>query len=104
MLDFLENYVFNVEKTYSIFLIGDIVLSLILMFYIIRREIKKYGYNDEGFLPYLILALLGFIPIFNVIILFGAFMFLLYAFISVLFEYIIEKINNTDKNDNRDKI
>nr|DAR82945.1 MAG TPA: hypothetical protein [Caudoviricetes sp.] len=31
-------------------------------------------------------------------------MIFLYIIISVLFEYIIEKINNTDKNDNRDKI
>lgn len=103
MLDFLENYVFNIEKSYTIFLIGNILLSLILMFYSIKKKIGGY-YNDKDFLACVLIAILGFIPIANSIFLFIALIFFLYILISVLFEYIIEKINNTDKNDNRDKI
>ena len=104
MLDFLENYVFNIEKSYTIFLIGNILLSLILMFYSIKKKIRGGDYNDKDFLACVLIAILGFIPIANSLFLFIALIFFLYILISVLFEHIIEKINNKDKNDNRDKI
>ena len=91
MIDFLENYVFDIEKSYVIFLIGNILLSLILMFYSVRKKIKGEGYNDENLIPYVLIAILGFIPIANAIFLFIALIFFLYIFILSLFEYIIKK-------------
>ena len=86
MLDFLENYVFNIEKSYTIFLIGNILLSLILMFYSIKKKIR-----GGDFLACVLIAILGFIPIANSIFLFIALIFFSYILISVLFEHIIEK-------------
>ena len=91
MINFLENYVFNIEKNYIIFLIGNILLSLILMFYSVRKKIKGEGYNDENLLPCVLIAILGFIPIANAIFLFIALIFFLYIFILSLFEYVIKK-------------
>ena len=91
MIDFLKNYVFDIEKSYVIFLIGNILLSLILMFYSVRKKIKGEGYNDENLIPCVLIAILGFIPIANAIFLFIALIFFLYIFILSLFEYIIKK-------------
>ena len=91
MIDFLKNYVFDIEKSYAIFLIGNILLSLILMFYSVRKKIKGEGYNDENLIPCVLIAILGFIPIANAIFLFIALIFFLYIFILSLFEYIIKK-------------
>ena len=101
MLEFLLNTVFKPEETYTIFLIGMLIASFIILYYVRENVIERWGEADYGeILPYpIVVAAIGFVPVFNAMVLILLIIIVLYSLILFLLDYISEK---TKKNENRD--
>ena len=67
MLEFLLNTVFNPEKTYTIFLIGMLIASFIILYCVRDAVVERCGEADYGeILPYpIVVAAIAFVPVFQ---------------------------------------
>jgi uncharacterized membrane protein YagU involved in acid resistance len=91
MLNFLLETVFNPEKTYNLFLWIDIIGGLIVMIFKIRKEVKEYErIEGESLVSGIALALIGFIPIFNAVLVLCGVVLVVFIVISIFFEYIFK--------------
>ena len=98
MLEFLKNTVFNPEETYTIFLIGMLLASFVILYYARKDVIERWGEVDYGkILPAPItVAVVGFVPVFNAIILILLIIVALYSLILLCLNYILKKNENRD--------
>lgn len=101
MLEFLLNTVFKPEETYTIFLIGMLIASFIILYYVREAVVERCGEADYGeILPYpIVVAAIAFVPVFNAMVLILLIIIVLYSLILLIIDYISEK---TKKNENRD--
>lgn len=92
MLNFLLETVFNPPKTYNLFLCIVVIGSLVSMIFNIRKEIKEYGYTSEGLVSgHIVVALMGFVPVLNGVVVVSVITFGVFTIISKKFEYILKK-------------
>mgnify|MGYP001641717584 CR=1 FL=1 len=99
MLNFLLETVFNPEKTYNLFLWIDIIGGLIVMVFKIRKEVKEYErIKGESLVSGIALALIGFIPIFNAVLVLCGVVLVVFIVISILFEYIFKNRKQEEVN------
>lgn len=95
MLEILNNLVFNVEKTYHIYLIILLITGIISLFLNIKLEIKEHGkiMDKEDCLatPFSIIVA-SFFPVLNAIIVLAVIVFSLFYYMSIIFEIIIKRI------------
>jgi uncharacterized membrane protein YagU involved in acid resistance len=99
MLNFLLETVFNPEKTYNLFLWIDIIGGLIVMVFKIRKEVKEYErIEGESLVSGIALALIGFIPIFNAVLVLCGVVLVVFIVISILFEYIFKNRKQEEVN------
>lgn len=99
MLNFLLETVFNPEKTYNLFLWIDIIGGLIVMVFKIRKEVKEYErIEGESLVSGIALALIGFIPIFNAVLVLCGVVLVVFIIISILFEYIFKNRKQEEVN------
>lgn len=93
MLEFLLNTVFNPEKTYTIFLIGMLIASFIILYWARKEVIKDYGEVDCGKIlaAPIIVAVIGFVPVFNAMVSIFLIIVVLYVLILSLLNYISKK-------------
>lgn len=91
MLNFLLETVFNPQKTYNLFLCIDIIGGLIVMIFKIREEVKKYErIEGESLVSGIVLALIGFVPILNAVLVLCGVVLVVFIVISILFEHIFK--------------
>lgn len=91
MLNFLLETVFNPQKTYNLFLRIDIIGGLIVMIFKIREEVKKYErIEGESLVSGIVLALIGFVPILNAVLVLCGIVLVVFIVISILFEHIFK--------------
>lgn len=95
MLEILNNLIFNVEKTYSIYLTVLLISGIVTLFVNIMLEIKEYGKimdkKDCLEAPFS-LFIVGFFPVLNALIVLAVIAFSLLYCISIVFEIIIKEI------------
>ncbi len=95
MLEILNNLVFNVEKTYSIYLIILLISGIIALFLNVKSELKEYGKimdKKECIGAPFSIIIVSFFPVLNAIIVLAVIAFGLLYFISTIFEIIINRI------------
>lgn len=91
MLNFLLETVFNPQKTYNLFLWLDVIGGLIVMIFKIREEVKKYErIEGESLVSGIALALIGFVPILNAVLVLCGVVLVVFIVISILFEPIFK--------------
>jgi uncharacterized membrane protein YagU involved in acid resistance len=91
MLNFLLETVFNPEKTYNLFLWIDIIGGLIVMVFKIRKEVKKYErIEGDSLVSGIVLALIGFVPILNAVLVLCGIVLVVFVVILIFFEYIFK--------------
>lgn len=100
MLEFLLNTVFKPEETYTIFLIGMLIASFIILYCVRDAVVERCGEADYGeILPYpIVVAAIAFVPVFNAMVLILLIIIVLYSLILLIIDYI------SKKNENRDKV
>lgn len=95
MLEILNNLVFNVEKTYHIYLIILLISGIVSLFISLKLEIKEHGKiidkKDCLSVPFSIIVV-SFFPVLNAIIVLVAIGFSLFYCMSIIFEIIIKRI------------
>ena len=91
MLNFLLETVFNPQKTYNLFLWLDVIGGLIVMIFKIREEVKQYErIEGESLVGGIVLALIGFVPILNAVLVLCGVVLVVFIVISILFEHIFK--------------
>jgi hypothetical protein len=91
MLNFLLETVFNPQKTYNLFLWIDIIGGLIVMIFKIREEVKEYEkIEGDSLVSGIVLALIGFVPILNAVLVLCGVVLVVFIVISILFEHIFK--------------
>ena len=91
MLNFLLETVFNPQKTYNLFLWIDIIGGLIVMAFKIRKEVKEYErIEGTSLVSGIALALIGFVPILNAVLVLCGVVLVVFIVISILFEHIFK--------------
>lgn len=91
MLNFLLETVFNSQKTYNLFLWLDVIGGLIVMIFKIREEVKQYErIEGESLVGGIVLALIGFVPILNAVLVLCGVVLVVFIVISILFEHIFK--------------
>jgi uncharacterized membrane protein HdeD (DUF308 family) len=99
MLNFLLETVFNPQKTYNLFLWIDIIGGLIVMAFKIREEVKKYErIEGNSLVSGIILALVGFLPIFNAVLVLCGVVLVVFIVISIIFEHIFKNLKQEEVN------
>jgi hypothetical protein len=99
MLNFLLETVFNPQKTYNLFLWIDIIGGLIVMIFKIREEVKEYErIEGESLVGGIVLALIGFVPILNAVLVLCGVVLVVFIAISILFEHIFKNRKKEEVN------
>ena len=104
MLNFLLETVFNPPKTYNLFLCIVVIGSLSAMIFNIRKEIKECGYTSEGLVSgHIVVALMGFIPVLNGVVVVSVITFGVFTIISKKFERIFKNRKEKKEVDKENK-
>jgi len=95
MLEILNDLVFNIEKTYHIYLIILLISGIVSLFINIKLEIKEHerimDKKDCLAAPFFIIVV-SFFPVLNAIIVLIVIGFSLFYCMSIIFEIIIKGI------------